>query len=143
MKIGIVGAGRIGATAARLFVRAGHEVAISNSRGPKSLQSLVEELGPRAYATTVNDAASFGDIVLLAFPWRIKEAMPNPNLLREKIVIDAMNPYTASARAGVAPVSSRMMGTAFEMNRMPAVTFRKSMNQSSQNCGVRIASDGG
>jgi predicted dinucleotide-binding enzyme len=96
MKIGIVGAGKIGGTAARLFVEAGHEVAIANSRGPKSLGPLVSELGPRARATTVNAAASFGEVVLLAFPWRIPEAMPNPSLLQGKIVIDAMNPYTAT-----------------------------------------------
>ncbi len=36
-----------------------------------------------------------------------------------------------------------MIGTAFEMKRIPAVTFRKSIAQSAQNCGVRIASDGG
>ena len=42
MSIGIVGAGNIGANAARLFADAGHEVEISNSRGPESLASLVE-----------------------------------------------------------------------------------------------------
>jgi len=45
MNIGIIGAGNIGASAARLFADAGHEVAISNSRGPESLASLVQEIG--------------------------------------------------------------------------------------------------
>lgn len=45
MYIGIIGAGDIGANAARLFADAGHEGAISNSRGPESLASLVEKLG--------------------------------------------------------------------------------------------------
>ncbi len=44
MNIGIIGSGKIGATAARLFVHAGHQVAISNSRGPASLASLVKDL---------------------------------------------------------------------------------------------------
>ena len=57
MKIGIIGAGMIGSTTARLFVKAGHEVAISNSRGPGSLRGLVAELGPQAHAMTVADAA--------------------------------------------------------------------------------------
>jgi predicted dinucleotide-binding enzyme len=39
MKIGIIGAGNIGATSARLFVRAGHEVALSNSRGGEGLEA--------------------------------------------------------------------------------------------------------
>ena len=93
MKIGILGAGNIGATAARLFIAAGHEVAISNSRGPESLKELARELGSRAQAMTIDDAARFGDVVLLAVPWRAPEALPHPDLLRDKIVIDAMNPY--------------------------------------------------
>lgn len=93
MKIGILGAGNIGATAARLFIAAGHEVAVSNSRGPESLKELVSELGPRAHAMTIDDAARFGEVVLLAVPWRSPEALAKPELLRGKIVIDAMNPY--------------------------------------------------
>lgn len=93
MKIGILGAGNIGATAARLFVAAGHDVAVSNSRGPETLRELIRELGPQAHAMTVADAARFGEAVLLAVPWRAPEALPQPELLRNKIVIDAMNPY--------------------------------------------------
>jgi predicted dinucleotide-binding enzyme len=92
-KIAVIGAGMIGATAARLFVDAGHEVAISNSRGPATLGALVKELGPRARAMTVLDAARWGDIVLLAVPWRSAEALPPPAAVTGKIVIDAMNPY--------------------------------------------------
>jgi predicted dinucleotide-binding enzyme len=93
MRIGIIGAGNIGATAARLFVNAGHEIAISNSRGPDSLQDLVTELGGRAHAMTVDEAARFGELVLLAVPWRSPEALPKPEVVAGKIVIDAMNPY--------------------------------------------------
>lgn len=93
MKIGIIGGGNIGATAARLFIHAGHEIAISNSRGPDSLHDLVILLGPRAHARTVDDAARFGDVVLLAVPWRTPEALPKPETVAGKIVIDAMNPY--------------------------------------------------
>jgi predicted dinucleotide-binding enzyme len=93
MKIGIAGAGKIGAAAARLFTAAGHEVAVSNSRGPDSLQDLVHELGPRAHGMSVNGAAGFGEVVLLAIPWHLTDALPAPDLVRGKIVIDAMNPY--------------------------------------------------
>ena len=93
MKIGILGAGNIGATAAKLFAGAGHEVALSNSRGPESLQHLVAQIGPHAHAVTIAEAAKFGDVILLAVPWRSPEALPHPELLRNKIVIDAMNPY--------------------------------------------------
>jgi 8-hydroxy-5-deazaflavin:NADPH oxidoreductase len=93
MKIGILGAGNIGATAARLLVDAGHEVALSNSRGPESLQEMVAQLGPQAHAVTIAEASKFGDVILLAVPWRSPDALPHPELLRNKIVIDAMNPY--------------------------------------------------
>lgn len=93
MKIAILGSGRIGAVAARLFVAAGHDIAIANSRGPESLCGLVAELGARAHAMTVADAARFGDLVLLAVPWHMEEALPSAEVLRGKIVIDAMNPY--------------------------------------------------
>ena len=56
MKIGIIGSGNIGATTARLFAGAGHEVTIANSRGPESLTELVQDIGPQARAGTVEDA---------------------------------------------------------------------------------------
>jgi len=93
MKIGILGSGKIGAVAAQLFVAAGHEVALANSRGPESLRGLVQELGPLAHAMTVTEAAQFGDVVLLAVPWHLEEALPPAGVLRNKIVMDAMNPY--------------------------------------------------
>jgi 8-hydroxy-5-deazaflavin:NADPH oxidoreductase len=101
VKIGIIGAGHIGATAARLFAAAGHDVALSNSRGPASLASTVEEINlaagaVRARAETVDGAATFGEVVLLAVPWRSPEALPRPNRVAGKIVIDAMNPYGPS-----------------------------------------------
>jgi predicted dinucleotide-binding enzyme len=94
MKIGVIGAGKMGANAARLFAKAGNQVAISNSRGPESLRELVSEIGPNAQALTVNETAAFADLVLLAIPWRNPEGLPNSDLVRGKIVVDAMNPYT-------------------------------------------------
>lgn len=98
MRIGVLGAGHIGGTAAQLFARAGHEVAISNSRGPESLVGLVERINhetasERIRAADPTDAAMFGEIVLLAVPWRARDAWPHPDWVHGKIVVDAMNPY--------------------------------------------------
>lgn len=93
MNIGIIGAGKIGGTLAGLFARAGHQVALSNSRGPESLAGLVSEIGKGVRAMTVQDAAVFGHLVVLAVPWRKPEALPPAPLVRGKIVVDAMNPY--------------------------------------------------
>lgn len=95
MKIGIIGAGHIGETLARHFAKAGHQVGLSNSRGPASLAALVQSIGPNACAMTVEEAARFGEVVLLAVPWRDPNALPSPESVAGKIVIDAMNPYSA------------------------------------------------
>jgi predicted dinucleotide-binding enzyme len=92
MKIGVIGSGHIGANAARLFVAAGHEVAISNSRGADTLRDLVKELGPNARAVTAEEAASFGDVVLVAIPFGKYTSLPAEEL-RGRIVIDANNYY--------------------------------------------------
>src|SRR5688572_29190984 len=92
MNIGIIGAGHIGGTTARLFIDAGHEVAISNSRGPETLRDLVAELGPKARAVTPEEAARFGEVVLLAIPLKDYPTLPADEL-RGKVVIDAMNYY--------------------------------------------------
>jgi 8-hydroxy-5-deazaflavin:NADPH oxidoreductase len=95
MKIGIIGSGNIGGTAAKLFANAGHDVAISNSRGPESLASFVDSIGPNIKAKTVEDAIKFGDVILLAIPWRRRQDLLSVSeLFDRKIVIDAMNPYS-------------------------------------------------
>jgi predicted dinucleotide-binding enzyme len=92
MKIGIIGAGHIGGTTARLFVDAGHEVAIANSRGPETLRDLIADLGTHARAVTPEEAARFGELVLLAIPLKDYTTLSADDL-RGKIVIDAMNYY--------------------------------------------------
>lgn len=93
MKIGIIGSGNIGATAARLFARAGHEVAVSNSRGGEGLEPLVAELGGRGRATGIEEAARFGEVVLVAVPFGKYETLP-AEAFEGKVVIDAGNYYT-------------------------------------------------
>ena len=92
MNIRIIGSGNIGATAARLITEAGHKVAVSNSRHPKSLESLVEEIGPRARTMTVEEVAAFGEVVLVAMPLFAYETLPSDQLAG-KIVVDATNYY--------------------------------------------------
>ena len=61
--IGFIGSGNIGSTVARLAVAAGHEVVLSNSRGPETLVDLVDELGDPARAATAEEAGEQGDVV--------------------------------------------------------------------------------
>lgn len=115
----------IGATAARLFAGADHEVVVSNSRGPDSLAPLVSELGPRARAMSVADAARWAEVVLLAVPWRTASALPPPDLVAGKIVIDAMNPYAADGSVTDLGPSSSAEQTA---ERLPGARLVKAFN---------------
>jgi predicted dinucleotide-binding enzyme len=92
MKIGVIGAGHIGASAARLFVKAGHEVVISNSRGPQTLDDLAAELGDNASAGTVEQARDFGDVVFISIPLGRYTELPTEGW-DDKIVIDSNNYY--------------------------------------------------
>lgn len=92
MNIGIIGAGNIGLTAAKRFAQAGHEVAISNSRGPETLSDVVKTLGPRVRAMSVEEAARFGEVILEAIPFGRYRQLP-AEALKGKIVISASNYY--------------------------------------------------
>ena len=92
MRIGLIGAGNIGSTLARLAVEHGHDVMLSNSRGPETLGGLVSHLGARAVAGTAAEAAAFGDVVVVAIPLKNYRRVPAAELAN-KIVIDANNYY--------------------------------------------------
>src|SRR5215469_13672069 len=92
MTIGLIGAGHIGSQIARLAVANDYDVVISNSRGPGTLSTLAAELGPRARAATVVDAAKAGDIVVVSVPLKNYRAVP-AEPLAGKIVIDTNNYY--------------------------------------------------
>ena len=92
MKIGTIGAGKIGSTVGELWVKSGHPVLFS-SRHPEEITGLVARLGSLARAGTVPEAIAFGDAMLLAVPYG---AMPQiakdyAAALKGKIVIDAGN----------------------------------------------------
>lgn len=94
MRIGVVGAGMIGSTLAKLWVDAGHEIVIS-SRHPNELKSLVQELGARASSGTPAEAATLGEAVLLTVPLKAVPALARElePLLRGKVVLDTGNAY--------------------------------------------------
>lgn len=89
---GIVGAGNIGSNVARAVVARGHQVVISNSRGPETLADLIAELGPSARAATAEEAAAAGEVVLVAVPLKAYRDVPVEPLVG-KIVLDADNYY--------------------------------------------------
>jgi predicted dinucleotide-binding enzyme len=94
MRIGIVGAGKIGSTLAKLWVDAGHEVQLA-SRHPDELQPLMKKLGARASAGTPAEAARFGDVVMITVPVKAIPELARDlgPLLARKVVLDTGNAY--------------------------------------------------
>jgi 8-hydroxy-5-deazaflavin:NADPH oxidoreductase len=90
--IGFIGSGHIGSQLARLAVRNGYDVVMSNSRGPETLSGLIKELGPKARAATPEEAAKAGDIVVVSVPLKNYRAVPVDPLVG-KVVIDTNNYY--------------------------------------------------
>ncbi|MGE4053838.1 MAG: NADPH-dependent F420 reductase, partial [Vicinamibacterales bacterium] len=92
MTIGLIGAGNIGTAVAKAAIAHGHNVVLSNSRGPETLSALIQELGPQAKAGTVEDAARAGDIVVVTIPLGKYRTVPVAPLAG-KIVLDTNNYY--------------------------------------------------
>jgi 8-hydroxy-5-deazaflavin:NADPH oxidoreductase len=123
VRIGVIGAGRIGGGAARLLARAGHEVLLSFSRDPERLSAQAEEVGAKAGAPA--EAAAFGDVVILAVPWpAIDEAIEQAGSLDGKVVIDTTNPY---GRGGWEIPEGRT-STQVNQERLPGARVVKSFN---------------
>ncbi|MFG1914095.1 NADPH-dependent F420 reductase [Micromonospora sp. NPDC048898] len=88
--MGFIGSGAIGSAIARLAVEAGHQVVLSNSRGPETLADMAAELGPRASAATSGEAAAAGAIVVIAVPVKAFPHVPAASLAG-RTVIDTCN----------------------------------------------------
>jgi len=128
LKIGIIGAGRIGGTLATLWAQSGHEVLIS-SRHPAELEALAHSLGPKARVGTPREAALFGDVVLISIPYG---ALPQvgqdlAHELAGKIVLDTGNPYPE--RDGEMAIEARREGTGVASARfLPGVRLVRAFN---------------
>lgn len=93
MNIGILGAGMIGTTLARLWSAAGHVVMVS-SRNPEDLRHVADKVHPTARAGHAVEAARFGEVVLLAVPFAapMTFAQDVKDALAGKVLLDAGNP---------------------------------------------------
>lgn len=127
-RIGIVGAGHMGGTLARLWAKAGYEIMISSDH-PAKLEGLARSIGPRVRVGTPREAAQFGPVVLISVPYGVlpevgRELAPE---LRGKIVIDTGNPYPA--RDGPMAVEARREGTGVASAKyLPGVRLVRAFN---------------
>lgn len=153
--IGIIGSGNIGAALAQLFTRAGHAVAISNSRGPASLAALAAATGARA--ATVQEVVAGSDIVVVAVPMVGVPTLPADlfqQAPRGQIVIDTSNYYPRHRDGLIAEVEAGMLESAwvarhlgvpvikaFNTIRAPQLLARSAPNGTSGRVALAVAGD--
>jgi predicted dinucleotide-binding enzyme len=109
MKIGIIGAGNIGATLARKFSEAGHQVSLANSRGPDSIREIANEAG--ATAVPVADAVKGVDVVVVSIPEKAIAQLPKElfaGLPEHVVVVDTGNYYPGMRDEPVTAIDSGM-----------------------------------
>ena len=153
LKIGIIGAGRIGGTLGELWVKAGHEVLLS-SRHPDQLKPLAARLGPRARAGFPREAATFGEVVLISVPYG---ALPQVGRdyaaeLKGKVVLETGNPFPGSD--GDMAIAARDKGTGVAsaeflpgvrlvraFNTIPYFDLRSEAHRKGERVAVPLASD--
>lgn len=90
-RIGIIGAGSVGTACAQLFLNAGYDVMISNSRGKESL-AAVRHAMPECHIGSREEVVDFANNVLLAIPFGRRDMLPK-EALAGKLVMDACNYY--------------------------------------------------
>lgn len=153
LKIGIIGAGKIGGTLGALWVRAGHEVLLS-SRHPERLKDLAARLGQRARAGFPREAAAFGEVVLISVPYA---ALPQVGRdyaaeLAGKVVLETGNPFPG--RDGAMAQAARAKGTGAAsaeflpgvrlvraFNTVPYYALRREAHRAGERIAIPLAAD--
>ncbi|NKB35111.1 MAG: NADP oxidoreductase [Pseudomonadales bacterium] len=128
LKIGIIGSGRIGGSVGLRWAEAGHEILFS-SRNPEQLAVLVAQAGPKCRAGFPQEAAEFGDVVLVAVPYSATPQIGRDygHLMQGKIVIDCGNPYVQ--RDGEMAAAALAIGTGVASTEfLPGVRLVRAFN---------------
>lgn len=92
MRIGFIGAGKMARAMAHHMLVNGHQVVMSNSRGPEFLADVIAELGAGAEAGTREDAQR-ADLVILAVNWPDAEKALTGLTWNGQILVDATNAH--------------------------------------------------
>ena len=152
--IGIIGAGNIGGTIGKLWIKAGHPVMFS-SRNPDELKDMVAALGPLARAGTVAEAIRFGNALFIAVPYAALPQIGSDyrDALKGKVILDACNAVptrdgdaiTKEADTNGIGVTSQkyLAGTRLvrAFNTMGAAVFARQSNRAGAKLAIPIAGD--
>ena len=153
VKIGLIGSGRQGGAIGLLWAKAGHEVFFS-SRHPETLKDLVAQAGPKAKAGLPEEAAQFGEVILIAVPYGATPQIGRDygKYMQGKIVIDVGNPRVD--RDGDVGKDGLARGTGVTskeylpgvrlvraLNALSYVQVTKEAHRAGEKIGIPIASD--
>jgi 8-hydroxy-5-deazaflavin:NADPH oxidoreductase len=123
VKIGIIGAGRIGANLAEQWARRGHDVIVSFKRDPEALAAVAEETGSRV--GSVAEAAAHGDAVVVSVPWAALDAIAREVDVAGKVVVDTTNQY---ARGGLVELPPGVSAAQVNAKRFAGAALVKTFN---------------
>jgi predicted dinucleotide-binding enzyme len=122
VRVGVIGAGRIGGNISRRLALAGHEITVSFARDRSKLDALAADTG--ATVGEPADAAA-ADVVVLSVPWQmIDEALSQAGSLAGRIVIDTTNQYRSGGLADLGGHTAARHNA----DRMPAARYTKCFN---------------
>ena len=128
LRLGIVGAGKLGTTIARAAVAAGYDVGLSGSGPAEDIALTVEVLAPGARAMTTGDVVRHADVVVLAVPTHRFRELPG-DLFAGKVLVDAMN-YWPPVDGDDRELATAADGTsAVVQAHFPSARVVKSLNQ--------------
>ena len=152
-RIGLIGSGKQGGALGVLFAKAGYPVLFS-SRHPEELKEIVAKAGPNAKAGLPQDAATFGDIVVIAVPYGVTPQIGKDYaaLMKGKIVIDLGNPR--EDRDGPMATDAKARGTGIAtagyipgvrlvraFNALSFVQVEKDAHRAGEKLGIPVAGD--
>ncbi len=127
LRLGIVGAGKIGTAIARAAVAGGYDVAISGSGAVERIELIVEVLAPGAHAVTTDDVVRHAELIVLAVPMHRFRDLPG-DLFAGKILVDAMN-YWEEIDGIDEDLATAPMGTSVVVQQhFPSARVVKSLN---------------
>jgi 8-hydroxy-5-deazaflavin:NADPH oxidoreductase len=123
VKIGVIGAGRIGANLAKHWARRGHDVVVSFKRDPEALDAVAEETGARA--GSVAAAAEHGAVIVVSVPWSILDDVAAAVDARGKVLIDTTNQF---AKGGLADLPPHVSAAEVNARRFAVSSLVKAFN---------------
>jgi predicted dinucleotide-binding enzyme len=128
LKIGIIGAGRIGGNLARLWAAAGYQVMLS-ARDLGPVRKLAAEIGTNALAGTPRQAAAFGDVVVVSVPYGaiVQIGRDYAAELKGKIVLDTCNPKGRDYLA-LTPQEKALGSGVLDQRKLPGTRLVKAFN---------------